>query len=263
MFKGVLRKMHTSYCSPIRYFLSLENDFIEINQCIGRRIKIIKTGEQCLNCNKKKLIFRQGFCKNCFFESPLIGDWIIRPELSTAHLGIEDRDLEFEKKMQLQPHIVYLSLSSHIKVGVTKKEQLYTRWIDQGAQSAIAILEVPNRYLAGKAEVELKKVFSDKTNWRKMLQNEFEPVEWQSQKNIAIENLSNELHSFILSELNIIELDFPIKNYPKKVTSLNFNKSISCEGILTGIKGQYLIFDDDTVCNIRGNEGTEVQINIS
>jgi hypothetical protein len=153
MFKGVLRKMHTSYCSPIRYFLSLENDFIEINQCIGRRIKITKTGEQCLNCNKNKLIFRQGFCKNCFFESPLIGDWIIRPELSTAHLGIEDRDLEFEKKMQLQPHIVYLSLSSHVKVGVTKKEQLYTRWIDQGAQSAISILEVPNRYLAGKAEV--------------------------------------------------------------------------------------------------------------
>ena len=263
MFKGVLRKMHTNNGSPIRYFLSFENNFIEINQCIGRKLKITKTGEQCLNCNESKPIFRQGFCKNCFFESPLIGDWIIRPELSTAHLGIEDRDLEFEKKMQLQPHIVYLSLSSHVKVGVTKKEQLITRWIDQGAQSATSILEVPNRFLAGKAEVELKKVFSDKTNWRKMLQNDFEPIDWKISINKAIDNLSNDLKPFILSDFNITELDFPIKNHPKKVISLNFKKSTSYEGLLIGIKGQYLIFDDDTVCNIRGNEGTEVLININ
>jgi len=263
MFKGVLKKMHTNNGSPIRYFLSFENNFIEINQCIGRKLKITKTGEQCLNCNESKPIFRQGFCKNCFFESPLIGDWIIRPELSTAHLGIEDRDLEFEKKMQLQPHIVYLSLSSHVKVGVTKKEQLITRWIDQGAQSATSILEVPNRFLAGKAEVELKKVFSDKTNWRKMLQNDFEPIDWKISINKAIDNLSNDLKPFILSDFNITELDFPIKNHPKKVISLNFKKSTSYEGLLIGIKGQYLIFDDDTVCNIRGNEGTEVLININ
>ena len=263
MFKGVLRKMHTNNGSPIRYFLSFENNFIEINQCIGRKLKITKTGEQCLNCNESKPIFRQGFCKNCFFESPLIGDWIIRPELSTAHLGIEDRNLEFEKKMQLQPHIVYLSLSSHVKVGVTKKEQLITRWIDQGAQSATSILEVPNRFLAGKAEVELKKVFSDKTNWRKMLQNDFEPIDWKISINKAIDNLSNDLKPFILSDFSITELDFPIKNHPKKVISLNFKKSTSYEGLLIGIKGQYLIFDDDTVCNIRGNEGTEVLININ
>jgi hypothetical protein len=263
MFKGVLKKMQTYNDSPIKYFLSFENDFIEINQCIGRKLKIIKTGEQCLNCNKNKSIFRQGFCKNCFFESPFIGDWIIRPELSTAHLGIEDRDLEFEKKMQLQPHIVYLSLSSHVKVGVTKKEQLITRLIDQGAQSAISILEVPNRYLAGKAEVELKKVFSDKTNWRKMLQNEFEPIDWKLSKNKAIDNLSNDLKPFVLNDLSVTELDFPIENYPKKVSSLNLNKSTSFEGLLIGIKGQYLIFDDDTVCNIRGNEGTEVLITIN
>ncbi len=263
MFKGVLKKMQTINSSPIRYFLSLENNFIEINQCIGRRLKIDKTGEQCLNCNTNQSIFRQGFCKKCFFESPLIGDWIIRPELSTAHLNIEDRDLEFEKKMQLQPHIVYLSLSSHVKVGVTKKEQLITRWIDQGAQSATSILEVPNRFLAGKAEVELKKVFSDKTNWRKMLQNDFEPIDWGLSINKAIDNLSSDLKSFVLSDYNITQLDFPIKNHPKKVSSLNLSKTISYEGLLIGIKGQYLIFDDDTVFNIRGNEGTEVLITIN
>ena len=263
MFNGVLRKMHTTNTSPIRYFLSFENDFIEINQCIGRKLSITKTGEQCLNCSFNKPIFRQGFCKNCFFESPLIGDWIIRPELSTAHLGIEDRDLEFEKKMQLQPHIVYLSLSSHVKVGVTKKQQLITRWIDQGAQSGVSILEVPNRYLAGKAEVELKKVFSDKTNWRKMLQNEFEPIDWKLSINKAIDNLSNDLKPFLLKDFSITKLNFPIEKYPTKVRSLNFSKSASYKGVLSGIKGQYLIFEDETVCNIRSNEGTEVLITVN
>ena len=93
----------------------------------------------------------------------------MKPELSKAHLGIEDRNLEYEKKIQLQPHIVYFAISSHIKVGVTRKSQLITRWIDQGADRALAIFEFPNRYLAGTCEVILKKSFSDKTNWRKML----------------------------------------------------------------------------------------------
>ena len=65
----------------------------------------------------------------------------MKPELSTAHLDIEDRDLDYEKKVQLQPHVVYLALSSNVKVGVTRKQQVPTRWIDQGAHEAIEIVE--------------------------------------------------------------------------------------------------------------------------
>jgi hypothetical protein len=72
-------------------------------------------------------------------------------ELSTAHLGIEDRDLVYEQKVQLQPHIVYLALSSEVKWS-NSWYQVPTRWIDQGANEAIAIVEVPNRYLAGITE---------------------------------------------------------------------------------------------------------------
>ncbi len=100
----------------------------------------------------------------------------MKPELSTAHLDIEDRDLDYEKRVQLQPHIVYLALSSEVKVGVTRKTQVPTRWIDQGAVQAIPIVEVPNRYLAGITEVALKNHFADKTNWQKMLKNECRPV---------------------------------------------------------------------------------------
>ena len=74
------------------------------------------------------------------------GDWVMKPELSKAHLDIEDRDLEYEKKIQLQDHIVYLSKTSGIKVGVTRSNNKTTRWIDQGAIEAIELIEVPNRY---------------------------------------------------------------------------------------------------------------------
>jgi hypothetical protein len=260
MFKGVLKKMITEMGSPIRYFLNLENDFLEMNQFLDQNIKMDFSGTQCLNCHASKPIFRQGFCKSCFFEIPSAGDWVMRPELSKAHLGEEDRDLEYEKKVQLQPHSVYLALSSHLKVGVTRKNQIPTRWIDQGAHQAIAILEVPNRYLAGVAEVSLKDYFSDKTNWRKMLQKNHEEVPWDQAIKKAIEALPKDLKPCITNNSQLTEMQFPVLKYPEKVKSLNLEKEISYTGLLKGIKGQYLIFDDQTVFNIRSNEGLVVSI---
>jgi hypothetical protein len=263
MFSGILKKMSTEYGSSIGYYLDFENDFVAMHQYLDHTIKLEMTGYECLACSSSEPIFRQGFCKKCFFENPNAGDWIMRPELSTAHLNIEDRDLEYEKKVQLQPHIVYLSLSSHLKVGVTRKSQLPTRWIDQGAHEALAILEVPNRYLAGVGEVALKVYFSDKTNWRKMLQNEADPIDWISERNKAIDHLPNDLKPYILKENTTpLHLHFPVNQYPKRVKSLNLVKENSFSGILKGIKGQYLIFEDDTVFNIRSNEGLKINLSI-
>jgi len=261
MFKGVLKKMITEIGSPIRYYLNLESDFLEINQLLDQTVKINFLGTQCLSCHDSKPIFRQGFCKNCFFENPSAGDWIMRPELSKAHLGEADRDLDYEKEMQLQPHIVYLALSSHLKVGVTRKKQLPTRWIDQGADQAMSLLEVPNRYLAGVGEVALKDHFSDKTNWRKMLQNENEPIAWEASRNKAIDHLPKELKPYIVhQEQSITQLHFPVLQYPEKVVSLNLEKNPEYQGKLVGIKGQYLIFEDQTVFNVRSNEGMVVAL---
>ena len=220
-------------------------------------------GYECLNCSRTEPIFRQGFCKKCFFESPNAGDWIMRPELSTAHLDIEDRDLVYEKKVQLQPHIVYLALSSHLKVGVTRKTQVPTRWIDQGAHQALAVLEVPNRYLAGVGEVALKEIYSDKTNWRKMLQNEAEPIDWVSERNKVIDHLPKELKPYVLHEnTEPLAIEFPVNRYPEKVKSLNLIKEQNYTAVLKGIKGQYLIFEDDTVFNVRSNEGLVVNLSV-
>jgi hypothetical protein len=263
MFSGVLKKMNTAFGPSVGYYLNLKDDFVALHQFIDQSITLEMIGYECLNCSRTEPIFRQGFCKKCFFESPNAGDWIMRPELSTAHLDIEDRDLVYEKKVQLQPHIVYLALSSHLKVGVTRKTQVPTRWIDQGAHQALTVLEVPNRYLAGVGEVALKEIYSDKTNWRKMLQNEAEPIDWVSEKNKAIDHLPKELKPYVLHEnTEPLAIEFPVNRYPEKVKSLNLIKEQNYTAVLKGIKGQYLIFEDDTVFNVRSNEGLVVNLSV-
>lgn len=262
-YEGVLKKMQTEFGNPIQYYLVFENSFLNVNQLLNNNIQISFLGYQCLNCGKKKKIFRQGFCYDCFYSSASVGDWIIRPELSTAHLGIADRDLVYEEKVQLQPHIVYLALSSEVKVGVTRKTQMPTRWIDQGANEAITIVEVPNRYLAGITEVALKSHYADKTNWRKMLTNSVEHVDLVKER-LKLENLiPSEVQEYFYSQKNdLYEMHYPVLEYPKKVSSLSLDKTPNFEGKLAGIKGQYLIFDNGTVFNIRSSEGYVVSINV-
>jgi hypothetical protein len=263
IYEGVLTKMQTEYSNPIQYYLVFENSFLSLNQLLDKNIEINFLGYQCLQCGKKKKIFRQGFCYDCFMSSPAAGDWIMKPELSTAHLDIEDRDLEYEKRVQLQPHIVYLALSSEVKVGVTRKTQVPTRWIDQGAVQAIPIVEVPNRYLAGITEVALKDHFADKTNWQKMLKNEVPDADLIQERANLKYIIPKEVQDFFHPEKeDLYNLHFPVLEFPKKVTSLNLDKTPNFSGKLMGIKGQYLIFQDGTVFNVRTFEGYVVKISL-
>ena len=259
-YQGVLKKMMTENSDEIQYYLEMKSNFLNVNQLINKEITLSFVKYECLNCHLNKQIYRMGFCKSCFFDTPNAGDWIMRPELSTAHLDIEDRDLTYEKSVQLKPHIVYLANSSNVKVGVTRKQQVPTRWIDQGAHEAIEIVEVPNRYLAGITEVALKAHVADKTNWRKMLKNDIEDeslVEWRDKLKEFIPDKAKQYFIENNSETN---LNFPVIKYPEKPKSLNLIKTPNYTGKLVGIKGQYLIFDDETVFNVRSNEGLVVDI---
>lgn len=262
-YQGVLQKMQTEIGNPIQYYLVFDHGFLNVNQVLGQQLSIVFLGYQCLNCGKKKKIFRQGNCYDCFYNNPAVGDWIMKPELSTAHLDIEDRNIDYEKKVQLQPHILYLALSSEVKVGVTRKTQVPTRWIDQGAEQALSIVEVPNRYLAGIAEVSLKNHFADKTNWRKMLTNDVVNTDLQEVKANLEKWLPAEVQPYYnCNDSEAVQLYYPVLEYPKKINSLSLEKQPSFEGKLTGIKGQYLIFEDGTVFNIRSSEGFVVEIAI-
>ena len=122
---------------------------------------------------------------------------------------------------------------------------------------------MPNRYLAGITEVALKDHYADKTNWRKMLTNSIETVDLVAER-LKVENLiPNEVQEYFYSQKNdLYEMQYPVIAYPNKVASLSLDKTPSFQGKLKGIKGQYLLFEDGTVFNIRGSEGYVVTINV-
>jgi hypothetical protein len=261
-YQGVLKKMATENADEIQYYLDMKTDFLNMNQLLNKEITLEFVTYECLHCHLEKEIYRQGFCKSCFFDIPQAADWIMKPELSKAHLDEEDRDLAYEKKAQLQPHIVYLANSSNVKVGVTRKTQVPTRWIDQGAHEAIEIVETPNRYLAGITEVALKEHVADKTNWRKMLKNDVDDEDLVTWRNRLQKFIPDEAVAYFIESNSETNLNFPVKKYPEKPKSLNLKKTPKYQGKLVGIKGQYLIFEDDTVFNVRANEGLVVAFEV-
>ena len=204
-----------------------------------------------------------GFCKNCFFESPYASDTIIRPELSTAHLGIAERDLDIEKQIQLQPHTVYLAYTGEVKVGVTRNTQIPTRWIDQGATFALPIARTENRYEAGMIEVALKQHVPDKTSWKKMLQDDLEgEVDLADFQQKIKEYFPEDFQKFYSEGENLWTFDYPYDK-PEKVTSFTLDKKPEFTGKLTGIKGQYLGFDGGHFINVRGHEGYVIELNVT
>ena len=53
--------------------------------------------------------------------------------------------------------------------------------------------------------------------------------------------------------------EYPVLVWPEKVKSFNLDKDPTAGGILQGIKGQYLIFDDGVI-NLRKYSGYKVEI---
>lgn len=261
-FEGQIRKMIAEENQPIRYYLNLKDDFLDVNQLLKRKIHLKHDHNECLGCGLDKPLYRMGYCKDCFFTLPQTNENIIRPELSKAHLGIEQRDLEWEKKNELQPHIVYLSVSSELKVGVTRETQIPTRWIDQGATSAIKLARTDNRYEAGVIEVALKEYVADKTNFRKMLSNEIPEIDLIHEKDRLKEFIPEEMKHFYINDNSISSFEYPVLQYPTNIKSLTLDKEKEFEGVLMGIKGQYWIFEDHTVWNVRGASGTFIKLEV-
>lgn len=257
-----LAKMPTYLTKEVNYLLKADADFIKMNALIGSTLKMKFLGEKyCASCgNRFKDLFRMGFCKNCFFTKPEAGESIIRPELSQAHEGKADRDLDFEKAYQLQPHIVYLANSAGLKVGVTRYEQRLHRWMDQGASFALVFAETTNRFEAGQIEVALKEFIGDKTLWQRMLKNEVPEVDLQAEKKTLKEKLDTQWQTFVTTDYNVQALTYPVKEYPAKVKSINLDKEPEIEATLQGIKGQYLIFEGGRVINLRGHTGYRINL---
>ena len=263
-YNGTLLKMETKLANPIEYELPIGDELVYMNHLIGKYIAFKWLKEiYCVVCRRKtNKSFAQGFCYPCFLNAPETSECIFRPELCRAQDGVA-RDMEWAENHCLQDHIVYLAISSGVKVGVTRSGQIPTRWIDQGAWQAIKLAKTPNRYTAGLIEVVLKEHMSDRTHWQRMLKNQLiEGVDLTATKKEMIAHLPSELQNYINEENDITEINYPVNEYPEKVKSLSFDKLEEITGRLWGVKGQYLIFDDGTVLNMRKHTGYMVELEV-
>jgi hypothetical protein len=186
----------------------------------------------------------------------------VRPELTKSQFGIA-RDLEWAEKHDLIEHIVYLAVASELKVGVTRHHQIPTRWIDQGASYAIQLAKTPNRHIAGIIEIFLKKYFTDRTNWQAMLKSEGNSdIDLPEEKKNALQLLPAELQKYYCNDDKITAIEYPLSDFPEKVKSVGFDKTPGINGILKGIKGQYLVFENNTVLNIRKHNGYFIELSV-
>lgn len=267
MAKGVLEKMETLNIGTElnvipQYTLRLGDEAVVMNALIGKNIRIEFQNEiYCIKCGRKtKKSFGQGFCYPCLISAPEAEDCVLRPELCRAHEGIA-RDMEFARGHCLIEHIVYIAWSGGLKVGITRHNQIPTRWIDQGATHAIKVCHTSNRYEAGIVEVELKNILGDKTPWQAMLKGaENELLDILSEKAKALEYINGKGLKYIPNSDEIFNIIYPVNVYPSKVSSVNLDKEPVFEGVLSGIKGQYLILDSNKVLNIRNHSGYQIEL---
>ncbi len=251
---GLIAKMHTHLNMGVaQYQLPIGDKLLNMNDLVGEQITLDFNGQiNCSNCGKStNKSYSQGFCYPCCQKLAKCDMCIMKPEQCHYHLGT-CREPEWGENNCFSPHIIYLANSSGIKVGITRKSNIPNRWIDQGAIQALPILEVDTRLKSGQLEVALKDFVNDKTNWRKMLKNEVGYVDLISSKNEILEYITKPIDEVGAIRLNneALEINYPVVEYPSKISSLNFDKTPSISGVLQGIKAQYLILDCG-VLNIR------------
>ena len=259
---GNIRKMETNHADHVQYILPLGETTIDMNALIGTRIELNYQGKiHCIRCGREtRKSFAQGYCYPCFISAPETEECVLRPERCRAHEGIA-RDMEYARAHCLIEHVVYLSFTSGLKVGVTRSTQIPTRWIDQGAVAAIELARTPNRVEAGRMEVALKSLMNDKTNWRKMLSEiALESMDLAAEKQRVAALLPVELKKYVTANQTVTRISYPVTDYPEKVKSYNLDRDPVVSGTLAGIKGQYLIFRDGGVINLRKFGGYLVRV---
>lgn len=259
---GALRKMEVSLAEPVRYRMRFGDDnTVDMAPLLDRPIELTFEGTiNCLHCGRKtSKSFNQGYCYPCFTRLPQCDSCIVKPEKCHYHEGT-CRDPAWGERNCFAPHVVYLANSSGLKVGITRRQQIPTRWIDQGAVQALPILEVDNRLHSGLIEQIFAAHVNDKTNWRAMLKGDVALIDLAAERERLLALCAAELDALRtrfgvdaireLPEDDALKINYPVLVHPNKVTTFNFDKQPQVKGTLLGIKGQYLILDTGVI-NIR------------
>lgn len=268
--RGPIRKMTSRLETPVLYALPIGEDSVPLNPLLGSALKLHFNGQiNCVHCGRNtNKSFNQGYCYPCFQKLAQCDSCIIHPEKCHFDLGT-CREPEWGEKYCMQDHIVYLANSSGVKVGITRATQVPTRWVDQGAVQALAIIRVRTRLQSGSIEVLFKQHVADKTNWRDMLKGGDHHTDLHVERDRLVTACQKDIDDLVqrfgfhaisvLSGIDAVQIEYPILEYPQKINSFNFDNDATVEGTLLGIKGQYLIFDTGVI-NMRRFGGYNLEL---
>ena len=268
---GHVRKMIATAESPVSYRLPIGDVELPLNAFLGKTMCIEYTGAiTCIACGQRtKKSFHQGYCFRCFRTLARCDLCMVKPELCHFAQGT-CREPAWGLAICMQPHYVYLANSSGLKVGIARTSQIPTRWLDQGAVQALLWFRVPTRRQAGLVEVACKRYVADRTDWRKLLVGDPEPLDLKARQHNLLDRCGAALDENMPADEQPVTLlvdeearafVYPVLTYPKRVSSFNFDKTARIEGTLLGIKGQYVILDTG-VLNMRKFAGYSVTLTV-
>jgi hypothetical protein len=260
--RGSISKMTARLEQPVvQYAFRLGDVEVPVNPLLGKTVRLEYLGAiHCTHCGRKtKTSFSQGYCYPCMTRLAQCDTCIMSPERCHYEHGT-CRDPAWGEQFCMTDHVVYLANSSGIKVGITRATQLPTRWLDQGASQALPIVRVATRQQSGLVEDLFRSQVADRTNWRALLKGNAEAVDLVAVREQLFDSCSEGFKGLQdrfglqaiqpLTDVEPIEIRYPVEAYPSKIVSFNLDKNPVAEGTLLGIKGQYLIFDTGVI-NIR------------
>jgi hypothetical protein len=268
--EGQVRKMRTELADTVRYRLPLGDVEVSLNERLGQSLSLHFAGEiRCIHCDRKtSKSFNQGYCFPCMRKLAQCDSCIVKSETCHYFAGT-CREPDWGEANCMIEHIVYLANTSGKKVGITRASQVPTRWMDQGATQALPILRVANRLQSGLAETLFAQHVADKTQWQAMLRGPGEPVDLAAARDELLERCAEPLAALQdreglaalqpVPEAAETRIDYPVLSYPSKVKSFNLDRTPTVGGTLTGIKGQYLIFDTGVI-NMRKYGGYRLKL---
>jgi uncharacterized protein DUF2797 len=270
LWSGTLRKMGVEAGDQVQYRLvdgwhdrEARVDDLPLNPLLSRDLRIEFNGTiACTACGRvTKRSFNQGYCYPCSQSLAEADICIIKPELCHFHDQVNPcRDNEFARTVCFNPHIFYVSLTSGVKIGITREANVPSRWIDQGAVRAIPLASLPDRFTVGKLEAELAGSYVDKTHWMRMLKEENPQGDLPATADEIVQILRDRGIEVLPDDRRVEHVfHYPVMEYPVRVSSHNLDKTSVVEGQLLGIKGQYLIFDTG-VMNVRKFTGYQIAL---
>ena len=269
---GSVRKMRVQLEQPVSYVWQAGSQEAAVNSWLGKRLSIEFEGLiNCVHCDRvTKKSFNQGYCYPCFQRLAQCDSCIVKPEKCHFSAGT-CREPDWGESNCNIDHVVYLANTSGVKVGITRGTQVPTRWIDQGATQARPIARVSTRYQSGLLEVLLAQHVADKTAWQTMLKGNGADVDLEVHQQQLAELCADGIAGLQdahgvqgiqwLADSSTVSIDYPVLEWPVKVSSHNLDKTPRIEGTLLGIKGQYLMLDTGVI-NIRKYGGYNLLVKV-